>query len=258
MIQPLHGSEIRLLAAASALSAAASRPPAESAPSDADTCDGLSLIGGVTSAPTERAAELWSQSFRPTGAEVDDNFAFHILARVIIVIGQRRIETVAEEFNLINAEAAFAADVFGKSDSFAVFESARLPVHFNRERRMIRALDAEHAHALEIRTIVAAGFDTQRAQLLGQISGGQPQTFRERGAAFKFVRRQIGQPLLQIFWLDFCAAGFAGLRGNGAKRQAERDCQREHPCHSTRKHHYFSSGLMFGMDGNLYFRSDYG
>src|SRR5262245_30853241 len=196
MIEALHGGEVRRLNAAAsagcrAPGAGAARPSSESAPADANTGDGLLLIGRVATAPAERASELLPQSLRPIGSEVDDGFALHVLARVIIVIGERRVEAVAEEFDLVHGEAAFAADIFGEDDALAVFEQARLAVHFDRERRTIRALDAKHSHALKIRAVVAAGLDAPRTQLLGQIGGCQPKTFRERGAPFEFVRRQI-------------------------------------------------------------------
>src|SRR5262245_32896435 len=204
MIQPLHGGEVRRLdAAASARSGGpggtgAARPSSEFASAYADARKGLLLISRIAGAPAKQAAELRPQPFRPIGAEVYDGFAFHVLARVIIVIGERRVETVAEEFNLIHGETAVAADVSGKSNALAVFQHARLAVHFNRERRTVRALDAEHAHSMKIRAVVAARLDAPRTQLFGQIGGGQSQPFRERGAPFEFVRSQIGQPFLQI------------------------------------------------------------
>src|SRR5262245_64663505 len=116
MIKPLHCGEVRRLDAAASTRpgrrrAGASLPSSESAPADANAGDCLLLIGRVASAPAERAAELRPQSLRPTGAEVDDGFALHFLARVIAMIGERRVEAVAEEFDLIRGEAAFAADV---------------------------------------------------------------------------------------------------------------------------------------------------
>src|SRR5215813_1937504 len=196
MIEALNGGEVRRLYSAApagcgAPGPGAARPSSESASADADARYGLLLISRVASAPAERAAELRPQSLWPVCAQVDDGFALHVLARVIIVIGERRVEAVAEEFDLVHGEAAFAADIFGEGDALAVFEHARLSVHFNRKSRTIRALDAEHAHALKIRAVVAARLDATRAQLLGQIGRGQPQTFRKRGAPFEFVRSQI-------------------------------------------------------------------
>src|SRR5262245_44842313 len=156
MVQPLHGGEfLRLDASAGAgpggPGASSALPSAESASANADARDGLSLIGGVSSATAERAAELRPQPLRPIGAEVDDRLALHVLARVIIVIGERRVEAITEEFDLIHGEAAFASQVSGKSAALAVFERPRLAVYFNRERRTIRALlNAEHAHALKV------------------------------------------------------------------------------------------------------------
>src|SRR5262245_16385606 len=193
MIEALHGGEVRRLYAASpgCGAPAAALPSTESSSADAYARHRLFLFSRVASAPAERAAELLPQSLGAVCAQVDDGFALHVLARVIIVIGQRRVEAVAEEFDLVHGEAAFAADIFWEGDALAVFEHSRLAVHFDRKSRTIRALDAEHADALKIRAVVAARLDAPRAQLLGQIGGGQPQTFRKRGAPFQFVRSQI-------------------------------------------------------------------
>src|SRR5262249_50441050 len=124
MIQSLRGGEIPLLDAATAgAPGSAALPSAESASSNADARDGLSLLEGVSRAPEERATKLVPQPFRPIAAEVDDGLALHVLAGVIIVIGERRVEAVAEELDLIHTEAAFAADIFRKSDALAIFES---------------------------------------------------------------------------------------------------------------------------------------
>src|SRR5262245_29269295 len=230
MIEALHGGEVRRLEASPSAGrcgarASASRPSSESASADAYASHGLLLIGGVAGAPAKRPAELLSQSLRSVGAEIDDGFAFYILAGVIVVLGERRVEAVAQEFDLINGDAAFAADVPLKSNALAVLEHSRLAVHFNRERRTILAFDAEHAHAMKVRAVVAARLDAPRPQLLGQVSGGQSQPFRESGAPFEFVRSQIGEPLLQIIGLHSRFIGFAVLRGNDADNQAERDKQ---------------------------------
>src|SRR5262249_14712495 len=173
--------------ACAAPGALAARPSSESA--DADARRRLLLISRVAGAPAERAAELLPQSIRAVCAKVDDGFALHVLARLIIVIGGRRVGAVAEEFALVHGEAAFDADISisGEGDALAVFENARLAVPFDRQSRTIRALDAEHSHALKIRAVVTAGLDAPRAQLLGQIGGGQSQTFRKRRAPFEFV-----------------------------------------------------------------------
>src|SRR5262249_3976419 len=97
-------------------------PSSESASADADARRRLLLISRVASAPAERAAELRPQSLWAVCAQVDDGFALHVLARVIILIGERRVEAVAEEFDLGHGEAAFAADIFWEGDALAVFE----------------------------------------------------------------------------------------------------------------------------------------
>src|SRR5688572_32132431 len=89
MIEPLHGGEVLLLGAATGARSGAALPSSESASADAYARHGLLLISRIAGAPAERAAELLSQPLRPAGAEVDDGFALHVLARVIVVIGER-------------------------------------------------------------------------------------------------------------------------------------------------------------------------
>src|SRR5262245_18058306 len=98
MIEALHGGEVRSLYATTSAGCAApapgaARPSSESASADADARHGLLLIGRITCLPAERAADLLSQTSRPSGAEVDHGFALHVLARVIVVIGERRVES---------------------------------------------------------------------------------------------------------------------------------------------------------------------
>src|SRR5262249_703449 len=160
-------------------SRSAALPPAESASADAYAREGLPLFSRVTSPPEQSATKFRSQSFWSTGAQVDDGFAFNILACVIIVIGLWRFPALPEEFNTIEVKVAFGADIFGKGHAFTVFEGSRLSVHFNRERRMIHAFDAEHSDSLKVRSVVTPGFDAPGAQLIGQVSSRQPETLRE-------------------------------------------------------------------------------
>src|SRR5262249_54169605 len=121
MIEALDGGEVRRLYSAAPAGCgapgSAARPSSESPSADADARRRLLLISRVASAPAERAAELLPQSLWAACAQVDDGFALHVLARVIIVIGERRVEAVAEEFDLVHGEAAFAADIFGEGDA---------------------------------------------------------------------------------------------------------------------------------------------
>src|SRR5262245_38935223 len=107
MIEPLHGGEVLLLGAATrprSRGSGAALPSSESASADADARHGPLLVSRIAGAPPERAAELLSQPLRAAGAEVDDGFAPHVLARVIVVIGEWRVEAVAEKFDLIHGK----------------------------------------------------------------------------------------------------------------------------------------------------------
>src|SRR4029079_4079705 len=84
------------------------------------------------------------KTLRSVAAKPHDSLTFNVFAREVIVVGERRIQAVAYELNLIRSQGALSADVGGKGNAFFVVKSASLAAGFDGNCRAIVALDPEH------------------------------------------------------------------------------------------------------------------
>jgi hypothetical protein len=97
------------------------------------------------------------------------------------------IQAVSDKFNLTYGHCALAANIGRKADTLTIIERAPLSIHFDGDRRAIRALDPHDLDPLEIRTVIASGLNTGLLQLVGNVSRGEAKAFRKRRPPLEFI-----------------------------------------------------------------------
>ena len=86
---------------------------------------------------------------------------------------------------------------------------------------MARGLHAENANRLQVGAVIPCRANAPGLQVLLDVRGGEPDAAAEHGATLQIVRRDVGQPLLELG---------AGDRG-GAASGREPGPQADHDNH---------------------------